>query len=252
MTREAHKTNVCRNILEHVNLNSESEIHGELCDDVYSGASIDGTFMCNIASKLVKRYIVYIPYKCCLYYGQSNRKNDVITLKYIDLLCNGVNIFRKDESVCIQSKCINMEILFQSKYDKNIWYNYISKSIKDYKIISKNKNGIIDGLLYKFRGNKLTNIQFDKKYIKTKYVIYLKSKQLLIYCDNNNKNIKMIKVNSISTYKSNLKCINQKMPYKYKDIWFKIKTNKRIIIFGTKNYNDIKYWFTNINHSLTK
>ena len=238
-------------ILNHVELNSETNINDDINDDVYNGACIDGRFKCNINSRLINRYIIFIPYKCCLYYGKTNRRNDTMKLECIDLLCNGVNIFTNNEYLYIQTKSFNIAIKFENKCTQNVWYKYISLSIKNYKKVLKNKDGIISGVLYKFKGNKLRNIKYDKRYIKTKYVIYLKNINKLIYCDNNNKNTKIIKVNSISTWISkNSSNISKNMPCKFKDIWFKINTNKRIIIFGTKNYNDIKYWYRNINKSL--
>ena len=121
-------------------------------------------------------------------------------------------------------------------------------------LLKTKKDGIVDGVLYKFKGDSQSKMKFNENNGKMKYVLYLKNKDMVIYSDNDvelnkNKKFKIINVVKVNTWISNSKVWNNNMPFKYKNSWFKIDGNDRVVVFGTKDDNEANYWYNSLHKS---
>eukprot|EP01083_Nonionella_stella_P102613 292024_1 len=112
----------------------------------------------------------------------------------------------------------------------------------------RKKNSYIDGTLWKFTGDAMNNIKFNKA-PRLKYVMYVPTKRRLYYSDsqNDDADTKLINVTFISH--KNHDAIGH-LPDKYRDIWIKIIGQNRIVLFVAKNQKDAERWYQTIKNSL--
>ena len=112
----------------------------------------------------------------------------------------------------------------------------------------------ITGELYKFKGDKISSINFKKMPKSKKYVIYSPQLKLLIYSENeneydNNKRTLM----DVCDIEFDTENINDKIGNIWHNKWFIIKTKQqRIILFGCNDINKCREWCVKIKNSLKK
>merc|ERR1712228_298379 len=112
----------------------------------------------------------------------------------------------------------------------------------------RKKNSYIDGTLWKFAGDGMNNVKFNKA-PKLKYVMYVPTKRRLYYSDStmDDAETKLVNVTDV-THKNEEVMLN--LPDKYKRIWIKITGQSRIVLFVAKNKLDADRWYVTIKNSL--
>merc|ERR1711933_24169 len=112
----------------------------------------------------------------------------------------------------------------------------------------RKKNSYCDGTLWKFIGDGMNNVKFNKA-PRLKYVMYVPTKRKLYYSDSaqDDAETKLVNVTHI-THKN--KDIMMNLPDKYKNTWIKIIGENRIVLFVAKDKDDADRWYITIKNSL--
>ena len=129
--------------------------------------------------------------------------------------------------------------------------NTTIQQLLTYKISNelRKQNSYIDGTLWKFTGDGMNNVKFNKQ-PRLKYVMYVPTKRKLYYSDSTHDDAetKLVNVTHITSHKKQENMIN--LPDKYKNTWIKIIGQNRIVLFVAKNQQDADRWYRTIKNSL--
>jgi len=112
----------------------------------------------------------------------------------------------------------------------------------------RKKNSYIDGTLWKFAGDGMNNIKFNKA-PKLKYVMYVPTRKKLYYSDSQHDDAETKLVNVTHITHKNHDIVHH-MPDKYKNAWIKIIGQNRIVLFAAQSEQDANRWYETIKNSL--
>eukprot|EP00485_Elphidium_margaritaceum_P002043 CAMPEP_0202699530 /NCGR_PEP_ID=MMETSP1385-20130828/12766_1 /ASSEMBLY_ACC=CAM_ASM_000861 /TAXON_ID=933848 /ORGANISM="Elphidium margaritaceum" /LENGTH=744 /DNA_ID=CAMNT_0049356505 /DNA_START=20 /DNA_END=2254 /DNA_ORIENTATION=+ len=115
----------------------------------------------------------------------------------------------------------------------------------------RRKNSYIDGTLWKFTGDGMNNIKFNKV-PKLKYVMYVPTRRRLYYSDStqDDADTKLINVTHITHKEAEHNGLMPQLPERYRNVWIKIVGQSRIVLFVAQTQQDCGRWYTTIKNSL--
>jgi len=112
----------------------------------------------------------------------------------------------------------------------------------------RRKNSYCDGTLWKFSGDGMNNVKFNRA-PKLKYVMFVPTKRRLYHSDSvhDDAETKLVNVTYVSHQNGE---IERLLPPKFRGRWIKIIGEKRIVLFAAKDKQDADRWYDTIRNSL--